>query len=194
MKGCLRMSARPRLLTLADCDTPRMARKPREIERVQFSVDDLDQVVGRMTKLADAGDGWINVIPHIADYDDKPTSLGFLTLLSGGGARITMCTWIPGCHDRQGRTWTSLGISQLTGRRAVPELYSLSAPIPQTWLVEQDHPRRGLVLRVPPADPHGQVMAWALRAVSVLNGPGPIARWRADVYLPTVKQGDAGAL
>ena len=113
MKGCLRMSARPRLLTLADCDTPRMARKPREIERVQFSVDDLDQVVGRMTKLADAGDGWINVIPHIADYDDKPTSLGSLTLL--GGARASRCApGSPGAMIAKGASSDGLGISQLT--------------------------------------------------------------------------------
>ena len=151
---------------------------------MKFNVDELSLVVVRMERLAGAGEGWINLIPRIADYDERPTSLGFFTLLSGGGTGVTMCTWIPGCHDRRGTTWTSLGIAHVTGHRVFAELHSLAVPIPETWLVEQDHPRRGLVFRVPADEPHQDVLVWALRAVGALISSTPIREWRADIYLP----------
>jgi hypothetical protein len=151
---------------------------------VEFTVEDPAQVVAHMARLADAEDGWINAVPKINDNDEKPTSLGFFTLLSGGGSSVTMCTWVPGSHGRHGLTRPSLGIAHGTGHRVFAELHSLAVPIPENWFVEQDHPRRGLVLRVPPDEAHAQVLLWALRAVIALMAPRPIRRWRADVHLP----------
>jgi len=161
-----------------------MTRKLRQIERVEFSVDGLTQIVACMARLADAGDGWINLIPKIGDDYEGPTSLRFLTLVGAGASGVTMCTWIPASHDRHGRSQASLGITHVTGRRALPELHSPAAPIPERWLVEQDHPRRGLILRVPADEPHEQVLMWALRAVGTLSTPRDIRRWRADIYNP----------
>jgi len=151
---------------------------------VEFSVDELTQIVARMARLAGAGEGWINLIPRITDDDERPTSLGFFTLFGGGGTGVTMCTWIPGSHDHRGRIQPSLGITHVTGHRAVAKLHALAVPIPETWLVEQDHPHRGLILRVPFDEPHEQVLVWALRAVGALSTPPPIRGWQADVYLP----------
>jgi hypothetical protein len=161
-----------------------VARKQRRIERVEFNLDEPTQIVGYMARLAAAGDGWINLIPNTTDDDDRPTSLRFFTLFSGGSSGITMCTWIPPNHTRRELSQPSLGISHVTGHRAAAELLSLALPIPEAWLVEQDHPRRGLVLRVPSDEPHEQVLVWALRAVGALSAFGPIRRWRADIYLP----------
>jgi hypothetical protein len=167
-----------------ECDTPRVARKLRSIEQVHFGVDELTQVVARMTRLTSAEDGWINVIPKINDNDEKPTSLGFLTLLGGGGPGVTMCTWVPAYHGRRGLMRPSLGITHVTGHRVFADLHRLAVAIPETWFVEQDHPRRGLVLRISSDEPHEQVLEWALRALSALNSPQLIRAWRADVYLP----------
>ena len=161
-----------------------MARELRQIERVKFSIDELTQIVAGMERLTGAEDGWINLIPRITDNDERPTSLGFFRLLGGGDIGVTMCTWIPGSHNRRGLIRPSLGITHVTGHRVFAELHSLAVPIPETWLVEQDHPRRGLVLRVPSAEPHEQVLVWALRAVGALSTPRPIKGWRADIYLP----------
>lgn len=161
-----------------------MARELRQIERVKFSVDELTQIVACMARLTGAEDGWINLIPRIIEEDERPTSLGFFTLLGGGAIGVTMCTWIPGSHNRRGLVKPSLGITHVTGHRVFAELHSLAVPIPDTWLVEQDHPRRGLVLRVPSNEPHEQVLVWALRAVGALSTPRPIKGWRADIYLP----------
>jgi hypothetical protein len=166
------------------CDTARVARKLRQIERVEFTATEHSRLDVFMSRLADAEDGWINLIPKITDVEEKPTSLGFFTLIGGGGTGVTMCTWIPGSHDQGDHDRTSLGITHVTGRRAAAELVALGHPIPESWLVEQDHPRRGLVLTIPSGEPHEKVLSWALRAVGALSAPRQIARWRADVYLP----------
>ena len=168
----------------ANCDTPHMARKLRRIERVEFSGDGYTLVIAHMARLVDAGDGWINLIPKIADDYEETTSLGFLTLVGGGASGVTMCTWIPASHDHRGRSQASIGITHVTGRRAGPELHTSGAPIPETWLVEQDHPRRGLVVRFPGDEPNEQVLVWALRAVATLSAPRDIRRWRGDIYNP----------
>ncbi|MGA3354235.1 MAG: hypothetical protein ABSD85_13780 [Acidimicrobiales bacterium] len=169
---------------IANCDTPRVARELRQIEREEFSIDELTPIVRWMARLAGAADGWINLVPKLTDDEERPTSLGFFALFGGGSSGVTMCTWIPGSHNHRGPVRPSLGISHVTGHRAARELYLLAIPIPQTWLVEQDHPRRGLVLRLPYDEPHERVLVWALQAAGVLSARGPIERWRADIYLP----------
>jgi hypothetical protein len=161
-----------------------MARKLRQVERVPFSVEQHGQILAWMAQLSEAGDGWINLIPGIGDDDEKPTALGFFALFSGGGTGVTLCTWIPAREERHGPARPSLGITHVTGHRAAAALASLAVPIPATWLVEQDHPRRGLVLRLLPEEPHEQVLLWALRAVAALSAPRAIRGWHADVYLP----------
>jgi hypothetical protein len=56
--------------------------------------------------------------------------------------------------------------------------------VPEGWTVEQDHPRRGLVLRPPLDAALAGVLSWTLRAVSALSVTQPSRGWRADVYLP----------
>lgn len=166
------------------CDTAIVAHKQRQMEQLEFSVGEPTRVLEWMAHLAGAGQGWINLVPKLAGEDDKPTSLRFFTLLSGGGNSATMITWIPGRHDHAGHDRVSLGITHSSGQRAAGELRSLAVAIPETWLVEQDHPRRGLVLRVPSEAANEQVLSWAMRALGALLPPRPITGWRADIYLP----------
>lgn len=166
------------------CDTARVARKLRQVEEVHFSADDPAQIVACMARLTAAEDGWINLIPKVDENDERPTSLRFLTLISGGAMGLTMCTWIPGGHNRRGPIGPSLGITHLTGHRVFGELRARAVAVPGSWFVEQDHPRRGLVLRVPADEPHEHVLAWAIKAVDALSDGRITTRWRADVYLP----------
>jgi hypothetical protein len=151
---------------------------------VNFAADDVSAVVEWMPRLAGADDGWINPVPRTTRDDERPTALGFFALFSGGGSGVTMCTWIPGGAGRRGPSGPSLGITHVIGRRAVAELLALEIPIPESWSVEQDHPRRGLIVRLPSEEDHGSVLEWALRAAAALSGPDPIRRWRADIHLP----------
>ena len=152
---------------------------------MDFNVDDTGAVVAYMAQLAVAEDGWINVLPRSIDDEERPTSIGFLALVGGGSIGLTMITWVPGGHNRRGQTQPSLGIAHLLRHRVFAELQSRGRAVPGTWFVEQDHPRRGLVLRLPFELAHEEALAWALGALDALTEPPPIIRWRADVYLPT---------
>jgi hypothetical protein len=162
-----------------------MAPKERQIERVHFNPTGLKGILERMSRLESAGDGWINLVPETSEEDEeRPTSLGFFTLFGGGATGVTMCTWVPGSLDQVGRRQPSLGITHVTGHRAVTELATRELPVPETWVVEQDHPYRGLVLRLPFEESNERVLNFALQAVRALGTPSPIRRWRADIYLP----------
>jgi hypothetical protein len=161
-----------------------VARERRQTERLDFTIDDVAPVVARMARLARAGDGWINLVPKVADNADRQQPIGFFTLFGGGGTGMTMCTWIPGSNDPRRRRGPSLGIAHVAGRRVVTVLGSVGVPVPELWIVEQDHPRRGLVVRIPREEGQASVLDWALRAVGVLSAPRGIRGWRADVYLP----------
>ncbi len=137
-----------------------------------------------MEQLTDRGDGWINVLPSVADDDETSTTIGFFTMLSGGGSGLVMCSWIPARAERRPRAPAALGIAHLVGRRVVGELVEKGRGVPAGWFVEQDHPRRGLVVRVPPDEPHRAVLGWAVGAVAALSSADAALRWRADVYLP----------
>ena len=160
-------------------ETARMTYTPHRIERLYFSSAAPTSLLERMEELAAAADGWINVLPKPDDDRAIRTSLGFLALLGGGASGLTMWTWIPRDQSRRDRLTTRLGISHVKRCRAA----TIVPPVPLGWRVEQDHPRRGLVLAVPPEEAHAAVATWALRATEALSAR-PVIAWRADVYLP----------
>jgi hypothetical protein len=161
-----------------------VARPLRQVQRLDFDVGNTAAVVETMTRLAAAEDGWINMLPRGGDDDERSTSIGFLALLGGGSIGVTMITWVPGGHNRRGATQPTLGISHLLRHRVFADLESRGLGVPKTWFVEQDHPRRGLVLRLPFDIAHEEVLEWALGALNALMAAPTIRRWRAEVYLP----------
>ncbi len=158
-----------------------MAKTARIIKRVEFDAEEPAEIVGYMNLIADARDGWINLIAELGD-DERSTTLGFMALFGGGSTGVTMCTWKPERAEESGRREVSLGISHETGRRFSALLPPVA--IPENWGIKQDHPQRGLVLSVPDSEPHERVLDWALHALRALSLPARIEKWRADVYLP----------
>jgi hypothetical protein len=160
-----------------------MARPARQVERVRFGADGTATIVEWMTRLAAAGDGWINLVPQTEESGDRPRSLQFFTLLSGGGLGVTMGTWLPSRTGRRGRTRPTLGITHVTPGRARERLRSVGLVLPTHWTLQQDHPRRGLVLGIDAGTPQDEVLSWAIQAITVLAS-GPVRGWSADVHLP----------
>ncbi len=139
-----------------------------------------------MTQLATAKDGWINLLPAVVDDEEAPTTPGVLSAWFGvENPGVTMCTWIPAGQDRRGRDPTRLGIMHACGRLAIARLEAWNVSIPEGWHIEQDHPRRGLVLRVPPDAIQATVLDWALRAGGVLCNVRLTGKWQAEVHFPT---------
>jgi hypothetical protein len=154
-------------------------------EQILFRGLDVEAVVTRMDDLAAAADGarWINVGPAV-DEDDVPTGSALFGVFSARGPVIPVGTWIPGHPTKRGYEHTSIGILHPTGRQAVDRLRDRGTPVPASWVVDQDHPKRGLVLYVPPEAANREVLPTMLALLTTLT-PFPFGeRWVASVHSP----------
>ena len=109
---------------------------------------------------------------------------GLAAIFGGGNPGVTMCTWVAAGQDRRGRNPAKLGIMHACGREAAARLRSQDVTLPAGWLVEQDHPRRGLVVQVPAAASPEVVLDWALRAGKALCNVRLTGKWQAEVHFP----------
>ncbi len=156
----------------------------RRVEKLEFTPEDPSAVLGHMAALTEAHDGWINLLPGLPDLEvAAPTAQGPLaSLFSSQRVGVTMATWMPPGAGRRGSA-ASLGIMHPPGR-ALPVLRQADAAPPAGWSMRQDHVRRGLVLELPKEVADPDVLAWAVRAATVLCTETMTGRWRADVHLP----------
>lgn len=156
-----------------------MTATPQELE---FRPEDPGVVVAHMERLSARHHGWLNLQPGIRDEDapPPPTSLGLIFAVSTH--EVPVCTWVPGRVGRHGVEPDSIGIEHATGTRVVARLAGLDVPVPEGWRWTQDHPRRGLVLRVPAGTPCAEQLAWLLRAGTALSAVPLTGDWRALVY------------
>ena len=132
-----------------------------------------------MAHLAD-GSGWLVLQPAF-DADDAPRRIPSAGLFTGRPLAIApACTWVPGERTRSGIEYVAVGIEH-AARRQVGR--SRDVAVPAGWVVQQDNARRGLVVAVPPAVPHVDV----LRGCSDGGRAAPSCRlngdWRALVYV-----------
>jgi hypothetical protein len=63
----------------------------------------------------------------------------------------------------------------------VARLVTLGVPLPKGWRWEQDHPRRGLVIRPPIDAAHRDQLDWLLRAATALTKVPLTGEWEARV-------------
>jgi hypothetical protein len=156
----------------------------RPVERFEFTPDEADRVTRYMAQLAEARHGWINFLPGIADEAELPEpprgAAGFFIQNTTPG--LVMCTWVPAGSDRRRRDPTRIGILHTAGR-ARPRLDSIGIHVPPGWFIEQDHPSRGLVVRLP-TEADGEVLGWLLKAGAALCGVPMTGKWRAEVFVP----------
>ena len=160
---------------------PIRCRPPTEVRRnypdvVEFRSGDVDEVVSAMTALA-GGAGWLVLQPAF-DAEDAPKRVPSAGLFSSKPMAIApVCTWVPGERTRNGIDHVAVGIEH-AARRKVETLVS----VPRGWVVQQDNPRRGLVVAVPPTVPHREVLDWLLAAGATLTVVPLNGEWRALVY------------
>jgi hypothetical protein len=174
---------------------------------LDFTADDLTEVLAEMETIGRTRDGWINIRPRpqkdpadgraddpadgLTEPDPElgptpvPAPLGVFSLR---GRRPTPVegTWIPGKPGKRGEDAASVGLEHPAGRFAVRQLRDGGCPVPEGWKIVVDHARRGLVMSVPPTDdpPATQdlVLTWLLRAAGVLSWQPLTGRWRAEIH------------
>lgn len=126
---------------------------------------------GDVTPLLGALEGaaFVNLHPGV-EADPAPPSKPLGNLFGARGPEVPQATWTPG----------EIGLLHRSGPRVVRTLAEAGVPVPETWYVAQDHPKRGLVVRTYDA-PVDEVLRWLVQATEALC-PLPITRpWQATV-------------
>jgi hypothetical protein len=130
-------------------------------EAIEFRPDHPGPVLSHMAALTEAASGWINVRPIIEAEHQPP----------------------PGKRERSGSIGaTRVGLQHAGGPRVVATLRDLGLPLPEGWRVVQDHPRRGLVAKLPSGADDGDVLDWLIRAAAALCTVPATGRWRAEIF------------
>ena len=162
-----------------------------EPDYVEFSSEDLTAVLPPMAALAEALVGWINFEPAVDADDLPPPRTGLAGLLSGRGPDVPLATWTPGAARRRRGSADvilaeppSVGLRHASGPAAAARLEASGHPVPKGWVVLQDHAKRGLVVAVPPAVTHADLLRWLLRAATILSTVPLYRQWRAAIYRP----------
>jgi hypothetical protein len=92
-------------------------------------------------------------------------------------------TWTPASTPRRGRREPAmLGLQHPAGSKAKPLLAELGHPVPDGWVVVQDHVRKGLVVALPETAAPSDALAWLLRAARLLSTIPLQGEWRATIY------------
>lgn len=136
---------------------------------ITFSPDDPGDVLDAVAHLGDRG--WVNVRPEVDDPPDPPSRGWFGSVFGSRGPVVPLATWHPG--ER------SAGVQHDTGSRLARRV-----DVPAGWRVVQDHPRRGLVLRVPAGVVDADVLAWLVAVGTDLCPVPGSGRWIAEILTP----------
>ncbi|MGI8806990.1 MAG: hypothetical protein ACR2KK_03950 [Acidimicrobiales bacterium] len=154
-----------------------------EPQYVEFQPESADDVVATMAAMAATGNGWVNFEPAVHVDDVPAEGSGAFSLFSGRGPVVPLGTWTPGSTSRRGRAEPAmLGLQHPAGSKAKPHLTALGHPVPDGWVVVQDHVRKGLVVAVPPDVGPDIALRWLLRAAKLLSTIPLTGGWRAAVY------------
>ena len=82
---------------------------------------------------------------------------------------IPKFTWVPSYERKQQIIPTQIGITHPVGTKAVQRLREFEVKIPSEWTVEQDHPKRGIVLSLPSYYSDEEVINLAVGSLRVLS-------------------------
>jgi hypothetical protein len=159
-------------------------RAPRGVERFEFDPVDLTRLVEVVAWLSANRDGWLNLLPGVEVPAEPAEAPGLFSIFGSVREPVSMCTWMPPGRSRHAVDEVTVGIMHGRNSRVVPELVEAGLGAPPTWRVSSDHPRRGLVLRIPASASASEVLRWMLAAGALLCAVPLTGTWRAEVYQP----------
>jgi hypothetical protein len=152
---------------------------------IEFTPPEIDEVAAELASLREAGDGWVNLLPGIVEGTVELEAPGGLFAFFGTRQPpVTMATVMPAHSSQRHVEGMSVGLMHPTGSHAIARLAEEGVRVPDGWVVRQDHPRRGLVLRTSPEAPPVSIVRWCVQAGTELCRADMTGRWQAVVYLP----------
>jgi len=159
-------------------------RGARTVDRFEFDPSDLSRLLEVVAWLSAHRDGWLNLLPGVDTPVEPAEAPGLFSIFGGVREPVSMCTWMPPGRGRHALDEVTVGIMHGRNRRVVPELEAAGLAVGPGWRVWGDHPKRGLVVRVPTSAPDAQVLGWALAAGALLCAVPLTGAWQAEVYQP----------
>src|SRR5207244_3345108 len=118
----------------------------------------------------------------VPETDDEPVPKTVLAaLFSGVGPAVPQGTWVAP-EPRQKPPHAELGLLHQAGPKAVRFLDEAGVSLPDRWVVLADHPRRGLVIAIPPDAEHAEVLEWLIRAAELVTKMPLTGAWKAAVH------------
>lgn len=145
-------------------------------EVIQFRTGDPSEIVDVMALFAREADGkgWLTFTPWVDD-DFVPERKVLRVVFSSKGPELPSITWVPAHGD----TASQVGLLHPAGKYALQQLADAGVHPPDGWTADQDHPKRGLVFRLPPASDHATTIRFATDAAAVLSELPIDDRWVA---------------
>jgi hypothetical protein len=156
----------------------------RQTRTIEFTPPDIGGIGDELAALREAGDGWVNLMPGVVDDTHISQPAGLFAFFGTRQPPVTMATVMPARLDKRSVEGMSVGLMHPTGAKAVARLAEAEVVVPDGWVLRQDHPRRGLVLRAAPDTAPADIVTWCVRAGTVLCMVDMTGQWQAVVYLP----------
>jgi hypothetical protein len=164
--------------------TPIGQRSRRSVDRFEFSPADLNPVLAAAAWLSAHRDGWLNLLPGVETDAEPVEAPGLFSIFGSTAKPVSMCTWMPPGRGRRSLDEVTLGIMHARGTRVLPDLAARGIMLAPTWRVWSDHPRRGLVVKIPASADDAEVLGWAVGAGGELCSLPLTGSWQAEVYQP----------
>lgn len=161
----------------------------RSVDRFEFDPATPARVLEVLAWLAANRDGWLNLLPGVESDAPSVEGPGLFSLFGAVREPVSMVTWMPPGRGRHALDEVTVGIMHGRNQRVVPELTEAGLSVPPGWRVWGDHPRRGLVVRIPTTAPAPEVLRWAVAAGAQLCAVALTGLWQAEVHEPLLNGG-----
>lgn len=151
----------------------------RPSEQIEFRFDEWSAALARFEGLAATGQGWVNLRPEVESDDAAaPPRSGLAAIFSTPGPSVPLATWVAATARKP----ASAGIQHGLRSRVKLRLREGGVDLPPGAVVVQDHPRRGIVVRLAKDTTPEVVLAWMMAAVDDLCPAQLTGHWRADIH------------
>jgi len=132
---------------------------------VVFEPSDLAPVLAALVP-----NGWVNLQPEVDTAVEAPShGAGVFAVFGARGPAVPFATWHAG--ER------AVGIQHSSGTKLARRI-----DVPAGWRVVQDHPKRGLMVRVTDDVTDAAAIAWLIATAAPLCELPMLGRWVAEVH------------
>jgi hypothetical protein len=148
---------------------------------VELANGDVSAIAESLKALVEAEGGWVTLLPGVPEEVAPPPRSLLGRLFSGQGPAAPVCTWVAP-QPKQKPPHVELGILHASGPKAAKRLEEAGVGVPERWVVLADHPRRGLVVAVPPDVAPVDGAKWLVEAGAALSRLPLTGSWRAEIH------------